>query len=63
LLGQVLDGEGIVTKWSALAIKVLLAAHKSVSKPGYSEGVSPESPGTFIVAHLVVALRVWTQTI
>jgi hypothetical protein len=29
----------IVTKWSVLAIKVLLAAHKSVSKAGYSEGV------------------------
>jgi hypothetical protein len=40
LFGQVLDGEGIVTKWFALAIKVLLAAHKSVSKPGYSGGLS-----------------------
>jgi hypothetical protein len=36
LLDQVLAGQGIVTKWSALAIKVLLTAHKSVSKPGYS---------------------------
>jgi hypothetical protein len=36
LFGQVLDRERIVTKWSALAIKVLLAAHKSVSKAGYS---------------------------
>src|SRR5215210_2948085 len=52
LFGQVLDGKGIVTKWSALAIKVLLAAHKSVSKPGYSAGAS--SPRPFVAARPVV---------
>jgi hypothetical protein len=34
----------IVTKWSALAIKVLLAAHKSVSKVGYSAAVRLQGP-------------------
>src|ERR687893_789033 len=43
LFGKVLDGEGIVTKWSALAIKVLLAAHKLVSKAGYSGGTGSPS--------------------
>ncbi|MCA1687872.1 MAG: hypothetical protein LC714_04625, partial [Actinobacteria bacterium] len=42
LLGQVLDSEGIVTKWFALAIKVLLTAHKSVSKAGYSGADGPD---------------------
>src|SRR5215210_660551 len=54
LFGLVLDGEGIVTKWSALAIKVLLAAHKSVSKAGYSDWTGSVGDGACASLPIIV---------
>jgi hypothetical protein len=43
LRGSIVDG-GIVTKWAALAIKVLLTDNKSVSKANYSAMVGIRVP-------------------